>query len=83
MHYFRRGPTNDIDSDIPSKRVGKYNALFVVLQVLGGQIGLPLFIATMLIAPNVKKHLTLVNFFLSWIIYSIVYCLAYVALHCS
>ncbi|OCB92249.1 hypothetical protein A7U60_g341 [Sanghuangporus baumii] len=72
---FIRRETAGNPANIPSESVKKYEALFVFLQVFGGQIGMPLFIVTMLFAPSVKRHLTLVNFCASWIIYSIVYCL--------
>ena len=62
-------------ANIPSESVKRYEALFIFFQVFGGQVGMPLFIITMLFAPSVKRHLTLVNFCASWIIYSIVYCL--------
>ncbi|EJC98875.1 uncharacterized protein FOMMEDRAFT_23277 [Fomitiporia mediterranea MF3/22] len=62
-------------ANIPSPDVNKYKALFIFLQVFGGQIGMPLFVGTMLLSSSVKRHLTLVNFCVSWIIYSIVYCL--------
>lgn len=53
----------------------RYEGLFISLQVIGGQIGLPLFIATMLLARSVKRHYILVNFCFSWIVYSVAYCL--------
>ena len=55
----------------------QYQGLFVALQVIGGQIGLPLFVATMLLARSVKRHFILMNFCFSWIFYSIAYCLTY------
>ncbi|KAL5501409.1 hypothetical protein ACEPAH_8669 [Sanghuangporus vaninii] len=72
--FIRRETAGD-PANIPSESVKKDEALFIFLQVFGGQIGMPLFIVTMLFAPSVKRHLTLVNFCASWIIYSIVYCL--------
>ncbi|KAL5512797.1 hypothetical protein ACEPAG_3063 [Sanghuangporus baumii] len=72
---FIRREIADNPANIPSQSVKKYEALFIFLQVFGGQIGMPLFIVTMMFAPSVKRHLTLVNFCASWIIYSIVYCL--------
>ncbi|KAH8108711.1 hypothetical protein DFH11DRAFT_1069631 [Phellopilus nigrolimitatus] len=68
---FEVDPAND-----PSKKVARYKPLFVFLQVFGGQIGLPLFVGTMIFSRSVKRHLTLVNFCVSWIIYSVVYCLS-------
>ena len=62
-------------ANVPSKNILDLQPLFIFLQVFGGQIGMPLFVGTLLFAPSVKRHLTLVNFCLSWIIYSIVYCL--------
>jgi len=62
-------------ANVPSTRISQLTPLFVTLQVIGGQVGLPLFIGTMLFSKKIKRHLMLVNFCGSWIIYSIVYCL--------
>ena len=68
----------DHPANVPPAQIGQLKPLFVTLQVIGGQVGLPLFIGTMLFSKKVKRHLMLVNFCGSWIIYSIVYCLTYV-----
>ena len=52
--------------------------LFIILQIFGGQVGLPVFVGTMILAPSVKRHWTLINFLVSWIMYSMVFCLTYV-----
>lgn len=67
-----------IIANIPSGNLLRLKWLFIILQVIGGQFGIPLFIATMLFSSRVKRHLMLVNFCGSWIIYSIVYCLTFV-----
>lgn len=67
-----------IAANVPSTQISRLSPLFVTLQVIGGQVGLPLFIGTMLFSKKIKRHLMLVNFCGSWIIYSIVYCLTYV-----
>ncbi|KAI5120773.1 hypothetical protein M0805_004736 [Coniferiporia weirii] len=72
---FARANTEPDSFNAPSESVRRLKLLFVFLQAFGGQIGLPLFVGTMLIAPGVKRHLTLVNFLASWIINSVVYCL--------
>lgn len=54
--------------------------LYVTLLVFGGQIGLPVFVATMLLSSKVKRHGSLINFCATWIIYSVVYCLTYVSI---
>lgn len=59
----------------PSKSIAHFRTLFVFLQAFGGQVGLPLFVGTMIMAPSVKRHWTLINFLISWIIYSVVYSL--------
>jgi len=48
---------------------------YVALHIIGGQIGLPIIIVTFLLAKNVNRHPTLVNFCITWIIYSVSYCL--------
>lgn len=47
-------------------------AVYYVLLVLGGGVGIPLMIATMILAKTVsRRHPTLINFLLSWFAYAI------------
>lgn len=57
--------------------------LYVTLLVFGGQIGLPVFVATMMLSSKVRRHGSLINFCATWIIYSIVYCLTCVTVNDS
>ncbi|KAL1951512.1 hypothetical protein VTO73DRAFT_661 [Trametes versicolor] len=49
--------------------------VFLTIHVLGGHIGLPLVVATFLISKTAKRHPTIINFCVIWILYSIIYCL--------
>ncbi|TDL26567.1 hypothetical protein BD410DRAFT_882098 [Rickenella mellea] len=51
--------------------------LLVALQIFGGQIALPLFVGTLLVSGRLRAvaHPVLINFCITWILYSIVYCL--------
>lgn len=55
-----------------------YNLLLV-----GGQICLPILILILCISKRVKRHPTIINFLVTWIIYSIIYCLLYVFTDCE
>lgn len=45
------------------------------LQIVGGQILLPCMLATMLLSRNVRRDPTLVSMTISWIIYTVIFCL--------
>ncbi|KAF9454108.1 hypothetical protein P691DRAFT_847985 [Macrolepiota fuliginosa MF-IS2] len=48
---------------------------YLTLLIVGGQTGLPIIIATLLISKKVTRHPTLINFFCTWVIYSVTYCI--------
>jgi hypothetical protein len=54
---------------------GNLTPAFIALLVLGGQIGLPVLVLTTLRCKKLNRHSTFVNFCLTGIIYSIVFCL--------
>lgn len=49
--------------------------LYLALQIIGGQIGLPIIITTILFSKRISRHPTLINFCITWVIYSISYCI--------
>ena len=49
--------------------------IYLVLLIAGGQVGLPLVIVTLLFSKKAIRHPTLINFFCTWVIYSVVFCL--------
>jgi len=49
--------------------------IYLVLLIAGGQVGLPLVIVTLLFSKKAIRHPILINFFCTWIIYSVVFCL--------
>ncbi|TDL26181.1 hypothetical protein BD410DRAFT_826041 [Rickenella mellea] len=69
-------PRNDSDLGA-NEDVGQMTNILVALQVIGGQVALPLFVGTVLISRKlrVKTCPTLINFCITWIIYSVIYCL--------
>ncbi|KAF9245786.1 hypothetical protein BU15DRAFT_40756, partial [Melanogaster broomeanus] len=52
-----------------------FTSVYLALLIIGGQIGLPIVVITALICKKVTWHPTLINFCITWIIYSVVYCL--------
>ncbi|KAH7886119.1 hypothetical protein F5I97DRAFT_1877770 [Phlebopus sp. FC_14] len=49
--------------------------VFLGLLVTGGQVGLPIIVLTALVSKNVSWHPTLINLCVTWMIYSVIYCL--------
>lgn len=67
--------------DIANKgppHLGSLVEVYATLLIAGGQAGLPIIILTFLFAKNVHRHPTVVNFCITMIIYSIVFCLLWV-----
>lgn len=52
-----------------------YRAAFLLMLIIGGQVGLTLLVLTLLLWKGIQRHPTLINFCITWIIYSTVYCL--------
>lgn len=53
-------------------------AIFLGLQIAGGQILLPILLFTVLLSPTVKRHPVFASFCISWICSSIAFSLLYV-----
>ncbi|KAH7930427.1 hypothetical protein BV22DRAFT_63183 [Leucogyrophana mollusca] len=49
--------------------------VFLFLLVAGGQVGLPIIVCTAIFSRRLAWHPTLINFCVTWIVYSVVYCL--------
>ena len=49
--------------------------VFFAIHLVGGHIGLPILVATFTFSKTAKRHPTVVNFCMTWIVYSIIYCL--------
>ncbi len=63
---------------IRQKSMGAHTYLapaFVALLALGGQIGLPILVLTFLRCKKLNRRATYVNFCITVIIYSLVFCL--------
>ena len=50
-------------------------SVFFAIHLAGGHIGLPILVATFLLSKTAKRHPTIINFCITWIIYSVIYCL--------
>ena len=50
------------------------------LHLAGGQIALPILVLICLLSKGKFRHFTLINFFISWIVYSVSFSLTYVSL---
>lgn len=57
----------------------KYNlgaiVSFFFFQIFGGQVGIPVILLTLYFTKGVKKHPMLVNFLVTWIVYSVPFCI--------
>ncbi|TFK36963.1 hypothetical protein BDQ12DRAFT_232379 [Crucibulum laeve] len=60
-------------SEVPE--LGYLAPVYLGLHIAGGQVGLPIIIATFLLAKNVTRHPSLINFCITWVIYSVCYCI--------
>ncbi|EJC98688.1 uncharacterized protein FOMMEDRAFT_161520 [Fomitiporia mediterranea MF3/22] len=52
--------------------------VWLTLHIAGGQIGLPIIVLTFIFGPKSagrQRYVTLINFCITWIIYSVVYCI--------
>ncbi|KAK0481695.1 hypothetical protein IW261DRAFT_1093890 [Armillaria novae-zelandiae] len=48
---------------------------FIALHIVGGQVGLPIILLTWALSKSVVRHPTLVNLWITFIVYSISYCI--------
>ncbi|KAI0068130.1 hypothetical protein BV25DRAFT_523845 [Artomyces pyxidatus] len=55
--------------------IGYLAPAFAALLILGGQVGLPILVLTCFISKRLHKHATIINFCITMIIYSVVFCL--------
>ncbi|KZS96248.1 hypothetical protein SISNIDRAFT_450898 [Sistotremastrum niveocremeum HHB9708] len=66
------------DSNVPPKDIRTQHALewvFTALLVIGGQVGLPILLASFLFVRTAVRSLVVNSFCFTWIVYSISYCL--------
>ncbi|KAG7452325.1 uncharacterized protein BT62DRAFT_298067 [Guyanagaster necrorhizus] len=49
--------------------------VFIALHIAGGQVGVPIIILTWAFSKNVVRHPTLVNLWITFVVYSISYCI--------
>lgn len=50
-------------------------SVFFGLHIVGGHVGLPILVLTFLFSKKVSRHPTIVNFCVTWILYSVSFCL--------
>jgi hypothetical protein len=48
---------------------------FFCLQILGGHIGIPIILITLVLNKGVRRHSLVVNFLVTWIVYTSSFCL--------
>ncbi|PCH33972.1 hypothetical protein WOLCODRAFT_135422 [Wolfiporia cocos MD-104 SS10] len=63
------------DNQLKEPNLRDLAPLFFGLHIAGGHVGLPLLVLTCLLSKKVKRHPTIINFCLTWIIYSVSYSL--------
>lgn len=59
----------------PIPDLGHLAPVFLTLHIIGGQIILPILVATCICSKTVMRHPTLINFLSTWIIHSVCSCL--------
>ena len=55
--------------------LGGLSSVFFAIHLAGGHIGLPILVATFVFSKTAKRPLTVINFCIIWIFYSIIYCI--------
>jgi len=72
-----------VQAGVPGPEIVKFTGLFAAMHIIGGQIGLPLVVAGMLFSKEIRRRRPwiLINFCLSWIVFSIIFCLLIYAGH--
>ncbi|KLO13760.1 hypothetical protein SCHPADRAFT_967959 [Schizopora paradoxa] len=74
-HVFRTTATAFV-SGSPVFDLATLQPVWLTLHIAGGQVLLPLAVLTFLFTSNFAgRHLTLINFCITWIIYSVLYCI--------
>lgn len=48
---------------------------YFALHIVGGHIGLPILVLTFIISKRAKRSITVINFCITWILFSVSYCL--------
>jgi len=61
--------------DVPATQAGGVLTLYFVIQVIPSNLGLPILIATFLLAKSVKRHPLMINLCLCWILAGTLRCL--------
>ncbi|KAL5485048.1 hypothetical protein ACEPAI_7690 [Sanghuangporus weigelae] len=62
--------TTSIDRDYPLSAI----VVFYTLQIFGGHLGIPVILFTLYLTKGMKRHPLLVNFLITWIIYTTSFC---------
>ena len=69
----RSGFTREDDFPVPG--TGSLLATYVGLHIAGGHIGMPVLVLLFLCSKHVQRPITVINFCITWIVYSISYSL--------
>ncbi|KAF9041730.1 hypothetical protein BDZ89DRAFT_314901 [Hymenopellis radicata] len=54
---------------------GHLKYIYIALHIAGAQIGLPILILTFALSKSILRHPTVVNLWITWVIYSVSYCI--------
>ncbi|KZT41827.1 hypothetical protein SISSUDRAFT_1059137 [Sistotremastrum suecicum HHB10207 ss-3] len=65
---------SDATESAPNQRL--FNWVYIILQVLGGQIGLPILLVTFTLSRTVRRQLVVSSFCFTWIISSVSFSLS-------
>jgi len=50
-------------------------AIFFLLQILGGHVGVPIILGTFVVVKSIRRHPLLINFLITWVLYATSFCL--------
>ncbi|KAK0208783.1 hypothetical protein DFS33DRAFT_473511 [Desarmillaria ectypa] len=68
-----------MSASVESQKISSSDAslrqAFIALHIAGGQVGLPILVLTWAVSKSVVRHPTLVNLWITFVVYSISYCI--------
>ncbi|PAV19457.1 hypothetical protein PNOK_0439100 [Pyrrhoderma noxium] len=70
-----RDSDNPQESVLDTKNLTGATVLFFFLQIFGGHLGIPFVLLTVYLTAGVRRHAMLLNFLISWVIYTTSFCI--------
>ena len=70
--------SNTFKDDFPDTGTGSLMATYVGLHIAGGHVGMPVLVLLFLCSKRIQRPVTVINFCITWILFSMSYCLSWV-----